>query len=372
MYYQKRDNKYRYYERYIDVNTGKTKTVSITLDDNKKKTQKEAETILRSKIEEALTKDISRKELSLSEVLELYLQDKKDIERLKESTLRRNRSRLTTFISYMGEDTLINKLTPDYVIRKLYEASNNNPHTFNEALIRFKAFLNYAYIHEYIDVDFTKKLQPIKETEKKSTKDKYLEPEELEKLLTYFKDNNLYEWYYLTQLLTLTGMRIGEALALNDCDIDEEHIHITKTIDLKTYNPDSPKTENSIRDIDIQEELIPIIRSIRLYMKEKKLKYNIQSKLFMFNNDGKHLQYGAYNKCIRQVSEKVIGKRITPHTLRHTHTSMLASNGVDIETISRRLGHKDSDITKEVYLHITEQLKENDRKKLMNIRLLSS
>jgi integrase len=54
---------------------------------------------------------------------------------------------------------------------------------------------------------------------------------------------------------------------------------------------------------------------------------------------------------------------------RHTHTSLLAEAGVDLVTIMERLGHKDDDVTKNIYLHITQSLKQeavHKFEKLMN------
>ena len=43
---------------------------------------------------------------------------------------------------------------------------------------------------------------------------------------------------------------------------------------------------------------------------------------------------------------------VTLHSLRHTHASMLIASGVDILTISRRLGHSSPTITLSVYGHL--------------------
>lgn len=48
---------------------------------------------------------------------------------------------------------------------------------------------------------------------------------------------------------------------------------------------------------------------------------------------------------------------LKPHSLRHTHTSLLAEAGVSLEQIMERLGHTDDQITKNVYLHITQEMK---------------
>jgi len=43
---------------------------------------------------------------------------------------------------------------------------------------------------------------------------------------------------------------------------------------------------------------------------------------------------------------------VTFHALRHTHASQLIDAGVDIVTISKRLGHAKADVTLRVYVHL--------------------
>ena len=43
--------------------------------------------------------------------------------------------------------------------------------------------------------------------------------------------------------------------------------------------------------------------------------------------------------------------KITVHGLRHTHATLLASNNMDIPTLSARLGHADTNITNQYYVH---------------------
>lgn len=43
------------------------------------------------------------------------------------------------------------------------------------------------------------------------------------------------------------------------------------------------------------------------------------------------------------------------HTLRHTHAVMLLESGVDIKTVSDRLGHTKINMTADVYLHVSRK-----------------
>ena len=53
-----------------------------------------------------------------------------------------------------------------------------------------------------------------------------------------------------------------------------------------------------------------------------------------------------------EFAEQVGIPEITFHSLRHTHASHLVDAGVDIVTISKRLGHAKPDITLRIYAHL--------------------
>ena len=49
---------------------------------------------------------------------------------------------------------------------------------------------------------------------------------------------------------------------------------------------------------------------------------------------------------------------------------MLSENGVPLETITRRLGHEDSEITRLVYLHVTKKMKQNDNERIAAVKIM--
>jgi integrase len=63
------------------------------------------------------------------------------------------------------------------------------------------------------------------------------------------------------------------------------------------------------------------------------------------------------NRMARLLRIAGLNSELTPHSLRHTHTSLLAEAGVSLEQIMDRLGHSDDQITKSVYLHVTQEMK---------------
>ena len=90
----------------------------------------------------------------------------------------------------------------------------------------------------------------------------------------------------------------------------------------------------------------------------------------MCGKDGDILSYYSFNKYLKELSERVLGRRITSHALRHTAASLLIAEGVPLETVSRMLGHDDSKVTQEIYFHITKTLRNRDNNMLRNISIL--
>jgi len=48
----------------------------------------------------------------------------------------------------------------------------------------------------------------------------------------------------------------------------------------------------------------------------------------------------------------------TPHSLRHTHATLLIAEGVSIPTVSRRLGHSSIATTSKIYIHAIQSADE--------------
>ena len=58
------------------------------------------------------------------------------------------------------------------------------------------------------------------------------------------------------------------------------------------------------------------------------------------------------------------------HIFRHTHASILAESGIQLDLIQRRLGHEKSDITKKIYIHVTERMKNKDNAVFSKLNIL--
>lgn len=372
MWIEKTPNgKFKFREQYTDPLTGKNKTISVTLDKNTAVTRRLALEELTKKINSKKGSLCEVDSLTLSELVEKY--EKYQISALKPSTYRRNHFACLTIQRILGPDILVNRLTAQYVKEKFLD-SGKAPSTLNELRIRFSALIRWGYQNDYVlDASFLDKFKPFPDVpHRQKIQDKYLESDELRTLLSAM--NSCWHWKYLTEFLALSGLRFGEAAALTSSDIDYEQslIHVTKTYDHNNKVTTSTKTQCSCRDVYMQPELEKLLRKISLYMKIQKIEhgYSNDEDLFFVMPSGNHINHAAYEKYLRETSQKVLNRRITPHTLRHTHASLLLENGVDIYAISRRLGHENSKITREIYLHVTEKLQEKDNEQIRKIKII--
>jgi integrase len=203
----------------------------------------------------------------------------------------------------------------------------------------------------------------------KKLEEKYLESDELKTLISSM---TVPKWRFLAELTALSGMRIGEAIALNSSDVDfnPRIIKVTKTYDPVNRIAEPPKTSASNREIQMQDELYRLCKRINLYMKKERLTLGYASDLFINDINGNHVNYYSYNAYLSENAERLFNKKVTSHFIRHTHVALMAEQGIPIEVISRRLGHTNSKITLDIYFHATKKMKEKDMEQVKEITIL--
>lgn len=344
------------------------------------KTKKEAEAAAASFLLELNNGTfVEEKNISFEQFAQDWLKGYKGTGRVKISTIRVRQHE-------------INRLMPYFAKLKMKDISKKN---YQDALLDLKEkgyadntldgvhrtgrmIFKKAVEQDVIKIDPTQyayvpKIQKtIEELETEEQKVRYLEKEELSLLLQTAKEKGLELDYIVFKTLAYTGMRAGELCALKwkDINFEEQTISITKTY----YNPTNnttkyqllpPKTLSAKRDIIVDEELLDSLEEHRatqniIRMKHRKTYYD---KDFVFAKMDINLGYPLYIKAIENRMRRLLklaglNKSLTPHSLRHTHTSLLAEAGVELHEIMDRLGHKDDETTKNVYLHVTNTKKQ--------------
>ncbi|MGN7403511.1 tyrosine-type recombinase/integrase [Cytobacillus praedii] len=223
----------------------------------------------------------------------------------------------------------------------------------------------------------------VEDIENQKVEEKYLEKHELKTFLETAKDHGEVDDYVIFLTLAWTGLRAGELVALKwkDINFNECTINITKTYynptnNTKKYKLLPPKTDGSIRKIDVEEEVISALKKHLLKQKELKLEVGKEyyDKDFVFVRfNPPYYGYPHFVKTIENRMESLlkktpsIEKRLTPHSLRHTHTSLLAEAGVELLQIMDRLGHTEDETTTQVYLHITKDRKKEASQKFAQL-----
>ena len=358
--------KHKYIERYTDPLTGKYRRVSIVLDKNTAQARKQAQAALSEKIQRAIVPQPET--ITLAELVEKYRAEQKKT--VKPSTYRRNYFFGESVKKVFGSDSRIEAFTANY-IRESIISLDKAPDQKNELLKRLKSILRWGYTHDYIgDISYLDKIERFKtESQRSKIEDKFLESEEVTALLQGMTHPL---WKPVTKILVLSGLRFGELAALKREDVDTKDrvIHVRATYDANNKLETTPKTAESSRDVYMQDELLDVIRHVKASMLSQQIATGRVSHLFLTDLDGEHIKYYTYRKYFQENALRLIGRDITPHILRHTHASLLMEQGIDIDTISRRLGHSDSKVTKEIYLHVTKKLKEKERNRIREIKIL--
>lgn len=170
------------------------------------------------------------------------------------------------------------------------------------------------------------------------------------------------DWYYdLYVFLLETGVRIGEAGALqwNDVDFKNNLIHIKHTLIYRKengkyhYTLQSPKTKTSNRYIPLTQKSLQALKNQQKKCKEK------NSSLVFFT---KNMTPIFRSNIITRIQKEIIGinnegvkfEKITPHTFRHTFATRAIENGMNPKVLQKILGHSTLQMTMDLYCHVTD------------------
>ena len=166
--------------------------------------------------------------------------------------------------------------------------------------------------------------------------------------------------YPIASIALATGMRRGELLALRwqDCDLDGATLKVERALEQTkrgglVFKP--PKTRYGRRTISLPPSTVTELRTHRKSQAEQRLALGLgkapEDSLVFATWDGSTRSPNALTKEWA-LAMKAAGIRATFHSLRHTHASTLVASGLDVLTISRRLGHGSPAITLGVYGHL--------------------
>lgn len=173
------------------------------------------------------------------------------------------------------------------------------------------------------------------------------------------KDRN-----YIIYLLALTtGMRRSELLGLRWDDVDlKKNLLSVKQVMVRVkggYKFQDPKTKKSKRTIQISDKVAAALKEWKRKQNIEKAafpgEYNEQN-LILCSIMGEPVNPESVSRNFKKDLEAAKMPDIRFHDLRHCHASMLLEQGIDLKTISDRLGHSTITMTADIYSHITDKL----------------
>lgn len=187
---------------------------------------------------------------------------------------------------------------------------------------------------------------------------KYLNDTQLKNFLNYLDnleqtDKNIFS-ITLYKLLLDTGLRIGEALALNwsDIDYDNQIIHVYKTIDILGKVQDSPKSDSGIRDVSVSNRTMLMLKQWQNRQRVLHRKHKIPTRIVFSSAVGGYRTRANIAPTLDN-HYKNAGINLTGfHAFRHTHASLLLNAGADYKEIQHRLGHAKIGVTIDTYSHL--------------------
>jgi len=215
-------------------------------------------------------------------------------------------------------------------------------------------------------------------TIKGRTKEKGIQFIDSEDINTFLKEAYAYEYNYWIYFKTLieTGMRKGEAAALQWTDIDLKNltINITKTLDFQAKNQadlfGDTKTYNSRRIITISQSLANDLRFHLTFQNQNKValndRYLHEINLVFCRNDGNFLPKSTLFNAFERILKRAGLPKLPIHSLRHTHAVLLLEAGADMKYVQERLGHGSIQITSDVYAHISKKIESKNMQNFEN------
>lgn len=163
------------------------------------------------------------------------------------------------------------------------------------------------------------------------------------------------KWRTYISLVIDTGLRRGEATAIQWKDIDwnkasitiRQNAQYTPHVGVYTTTPKNKK----IRRVDIGLDTLNLLRQLRADQAEKAISR------FVFTKEGSpdmmHPQ--SPTRYFKRFGQKYGVDDFHPHKLRHTSASLAITNGADVVSVSERLGHSDTAVTLRMYAHANEE-----------------
>ena len=339
------------------------------------RTQKEAD-IKAEELKVSLRKgiDVSASSDSFKVWADHWLMSKKyEVSKDRNSSLR---ARAGVWIEELGH-LQINQIKLFQIQTILFSIAAKNPHTgepMSKKTVRgymqvIKAIFDFAMENRVIEYNPALNLK-LPQTAVEPVKRRALTEEERNRVMEFE-----HKAKPSAMLMMLSGLRRGEATALQWNDIDFRHnkISVTKSYNFKTQEFKSPKNGKA-RVVAVPQMLIDYLKTlpkvspfVLTNAKGQMMTDDSWKRLYQSYMLDMNIEYGFggnLNKHKNNIKIPMVIDTFTPHELRHTFCTIMFEAGIDAMTAKEQMGHSDIQTTLSIYTHLSAQHKENQVNKL--------
>lgn len=185
---------------------------------------------------------------------------------------------------------------------------------------------------------------------------KAFEVEELQAILNALRKEPI-KWQVMTNLLIATGARRGEILGLrwNCVDWENDRLYLREN---RVYTAETGAISTTLktgenRYVTVSATVMELLRQWQAEQAETFSALKITpSDYILTAENGSPMHPDSPTDWLAKFSKRHGLPPIHPHMFRHTQASLLISEGVDILTVSKRLGHAKVSTTLDIYSHV--------------------
>jgi len=159
------------------------------------------------------------------------------------------------------------------------------------------------------------------------------------------------------ELSAATGARRGEVLALRWCDIEGDNVVISRSLSQTRHALEFKGTKTDRpRPVGLPQSVRSRLEAHRCQQDKFRRQfgpdYRADLDLIFANPNGSPLKPNSVSASVSLLCRRLgLPKGASLHTLRHSHGSVLLADGVDLATVSERLGHSSVRVTADIYSH---------------------
>lgn len=339
-------------------------------------------------------------EISVADYLDLWMQEYCK-NNCKPTTIANYEKKIEHHIKPIIGKYRLASLTPEMLQKLLNDKFNDGYSRNTLAVLKgiLTGSLSYAvqplkYIPyspaEYVDLPSTRATPRVKSRRAPHV---YLTSEQMEKIFARFPEGSS---SFLPILIGYKcGLRIAEAFALEweDVDLSARKLTIRRQILWQEKNKETGEASfwyfsmpkyDSVRTIELPKDVTEALIREKARQAEAREFYSTQY-IHQYRDERGHLNEDGRGEEIHPIMVRPDGSYITSrtmqhvsrvatnelgfekfdyHSLRHTHATLLAEKGASPKYVQHRLGHKNVQVTMQIYQHLTEKMSEEDAKLL--------